>query len=86
MLEKINRVFGVSLLLILLFSCAPDLQLDHQAAERLSPVEKVRQLAEENNRFIEHPSVSTDSHSPEIRAILNRGEIIFGMTVATPTG
>lgn len=48
----------------------------------LSPVEVVRLLAEENRYFAETPAQADESHSPELKTILERGSVVFGMTAA----
>jgi ABC-type amino acid transport substrate-binding protein len=48
----------------------------------LSPLEAVRQLAALNREASLSPLTDLESYPPEIRAILRRGSIIFGMTSA----
>ena len=45
-----------------------------------SPLQTVRNLREENSQYGKNPSKSTAYHAPEIKAILDRGYLIFAMT------
>jgi len=47
-----------------------------------SPLATVRLLMEENRQFENIQSRGTDAHAPEIKAILDRGNIVFAMTAA----
>jgi ABC-type amino acid transport substrate-binding protein len=53
-----------------------------QEAEPPSPLEKARQLAEENSRIPAPPDADNAFYAEEIRAIRERGYIIFAMTAA----
>ena len=68
--------------LLILCSCIPNPQFEQTQQTGLSPLQTVRQLAEENKQFESNPTASTLSHSPEIKAILDRGHLVFGMTAA----
>jgi len=50
-----------------------------QSQTRLSPLETVRRLAKENKRFETNPVKSTEFHSDELKAIHDKGYIVFGM-------
>jgi len=50
-----------------------------QQQTRLSPLETVRSLAKENKRFETNPVKSSEFHSGELKAIHERGYIVFGM-------
>ena len=66
---------------ISIISCGLGTQSQPQST-RNSPLQTVLLLAEENRQFEENPSRSTDAHAPEIKAIIDRGYIVFGMTAA----
>ena len=66
-------------ILVLFFSCTHNPRPEQTQNIDLSPLQTVRQLAEENRQFENNPARSTASHSPEIRAILDRGYLVFGM-------
>jgi ABC-type amino acid transport substrate-binding protein len=68
-------------LVLLILSCTPAIQTEQPQLVSLSPVETVRLLAEENRQY-GTSSRSTAAHAPEIKAILDRGYIVFGMTAA----
>jgi ABC-type amino acid transport substrate-binding protein len=66
---------------LLLFSCgAPPEESPEEAPP--SPLETVRRLAEENRKLSGSESANNGSYPDEIRAILDRGHIIFAMTSA----
>ena len=67
---------------LVLCSCEPSPQFDQAQQADLSPLMTVRQLADENRQFENNTTRSTASHSPEIRAILDRGYLVFGMNAA----
>jgi ABC-type amino acid transport substrate-binding protein len=77
---KLYRIAGL-FLTILLFSCGAVPQ-DAQEDTYLSPLEKVRRLAGENERMPDPVPANNRRYPPEIRAILDRGYIIFAMTAA----
>jgi len=71
------------LALLALLSCnqTEKNQASEQPQTRLSPLETVHRLAEENKQFEANPAKSTQFHSQEIKAILDRGYIVFGMAI-----
>ena len=85
-MSKLKSIKAFNLLYILLsflfFSCEPASQAVQQEEIILSPLETVRLLAEENKQFENIPSRSSAFQAPEIKAILDRGYIVFAM-VAT---
>ena len=66
----------------LFFSCESETQTEQPQRTGDSPLEVVRSLAEDNRQLSDSASRSTVSHSPEIKEILDRGYVIFGMTAA----
>jgi len=77
------HILPVFLLSLLLFSCNSNTSVEQVKKEESdSPLETVRLLAEENSHFDNSRSRGTESHSPEIRAILDKGYIVFAMTAA----
>jgi len=79
---SITRWFYTLLLSLLFFSCNPNTHVEQVKEEGKSPLETVRLLAEENRHFDGGESRGTASHAPEIKAILDRGYIVFAMTAA----
>jgi len=82
-----NIIFFVVLVVLVIgiFSCAPDTRTEQPLMEQpsmtsLSPLETVRRLAEENKQSSSTRSPSTEAHPMEIKEILDRGYIIFAMT------
>jgi ABC-type amino acid transport substrate-binding protein len=63
------------------FSCGAAPQ-DTQEDISLSPLETARRLAGENERSLNSAPADTSRYPREIRAILDRGAIIFAMTAA----
>ena len=82
MVKRLVIIKSSIVLIFFLSSCIPSPQLEEAQETGLSPLQTVRQLAEENKQFETNPNRSTTSHSPEIKAILDRGYLIFGMTAA----
>jgi len=82
--RKQNRIMTLFVLQVLLVfsSCKPrvwEQALTEQAQKRLPPLETVHRLAEENKQFETNPAKSTSFHSQEIKTILDKGYIVFGM-------
>ena len=75
-------ILCVILGIMLMISCAQTNQMDQPQQTRLSPLQTVLQLVEENKQFEDNPVKSTDSHCPEIKEILDKGYIVFGMNAA----
>jgi len=77
-----RKILTALFLSILILSCNSNAREEQPQSENLLPLETVRLLAEENRQFDGSPSRSTASHAPEIKAILDRGYIVFAMTAA----
>jgi len=80
--QKRQIILPLLLLSVFFFSCSPNTPVEQAKAEDKSPLEVVRLLAEENSHFDGSQSRGTTSHAPEIKAILDRGYIVFAMTSA----
>ncbi|MCL2801646.1 MAG: ABC transporter substrate-binding protein [Treponema sp.] len=83
-MNRINRIFYFLLLamLPLVLSCGSFNKDDQAETREASPLETVRALAAENRQYENARSRSTTAHAPEIKAILDRGYIVFAMTAA----
>ena len=66
-------------LAMLLFSCGNGVESENRD-KTVPALETVRLLAEENSKYENRASRSTAAHAPEIKAILDRGYIVFAMT------
>ncbi|HCC36793.1 MAG TPA: hypothetical protein DEQ14_03805 [Treponema sp.] len=87
---KKNQIYGggaqfcfLIFTLFMFFSCKSgetDGELLPSVSGSSGPLEKVRQLAEENRSFADGRADNIVSHPAEIRAILERGFVVFGMT------
>jgi len=71
-------VFFIACIALVFLSCKPETNTE-QPQTRLSPLETVRSLAAENKKFEAEPAKSTPFHSQEIKEILDKGYIVFGM-------
>jgi len=71
-------VFFIVCIALVFLSCKMETNAK-QPQTRLSPLEVVRRLAAENKKFETEPAKSTPFHSQEIKEILDKGYIVFGM-------
>jgi len=71
-----------ALLLLFILSCRFLNTNEGSETTENSPLETVRLLMEENRQYENVQSRSTDAHAPEIKAILDRGYIVFAMTAS----
>jgi len=81
-----NKIFVIiailALAMMFVFGCSSDKGASFSSPPsetRLSPLETVRRLAAENKQFETNPVKSTEFHSEELKAIHDRGYIVFGM-------
>jgi len=81
MINRIRNCLLLALLSLLVFSCKPGNPVRSDITG-YSPVMAVRELMDENKQYENARSRSTTAHAPEIRAILDRGYIVFAMTAA----
>jgi len=73
---------ALTLAIAFIFGCSDDKNASFSPSPsetHLSPLETVRRLAKENKQFETNPAKSTEFHSEEIKAILDKGYIVFGM-------
>jgi len=70
------------LLSILFFSCMAGLREEAVSDQTNSPLQTVYLLKQENRQFENIQSRSVGSHAPEIKAILDRGYVVFAMHTA----
>jgi ABC-type amino acid transport substrate-binding protein len=78
-----RNIFLLFSILWVLASCGKGPEVPLQTdADLPSPLETVRRLAALNQRASVSPLTDVETYPPEIRAILQRGSIIFGMTAA----
>jgi len=80
--KSVNMFNILFILLLLFFSCKPVSHVVQNEEKFISPLEAVRLLAEENRLFENIQSRSSEFHAPEIKAILDRGYIVFAMVAA----
>ncbi|MDR2536053.1 MAG: ABC transporter substrate-binding protein [Treponema sp.] len=77
---KFCHIFLLCIVSLVIVSCNPKTTaLERSQPIELSPLENIRRLAEENKQFLTIRSTSNTIHPPEIKAILQRGHIIFAM-------
>jgi ABC-type amino acid transport substrate-binding protein len=70
-------------LVLVLVACGKRSEMEFPEETTLpSPLEAVRQLAALNEEVSISPLTDLESYPPEIRSILERGSIVFGMTTA----